>query len=70
MTLEHFDERIAARVAAIRAVRSDWPCRRGCDACCRSLARPLALTAAEWARVDAAVARLDEDARREVEGNV
>src|SRR5262245_38625010 len=64
--LRAFDARIAARVEAVRAVRPDWPCRRGCDACCRSLARPLEMTAVEWARVDAAVSALDPAARATV----
>ena len=25
-----------------------WPCRRGCDHCCRSLAEPMLITRAEW----------------------
>ena len=25
-----------------------WPCRRGCDHCCRSLAEPMRITRAEW----------------------
>ncbi len=56
--LASFDARIADRVASFQAARPGWPCRRGCDACCRSLARPLEMTAAEWHRVDAAVAAL------------
>jgi Fe-S-cluster containining protein len=57
--LDSFDARIAERVAAFQAARAGWPCRRGCDACCRSLARPLELTRAEWLRVDAAVEALE-----------
>jgi uncharacterized protein len=39
---------IAHRVGAITAVRPIWPCHKGCDGCCRRLAQPPAMTAAEW----------------------
>ena len=57
-SLQHLDAQIEARVHAIRAGRDWWPCRRGCDACCRHLAHPPELSPAEWTRVDAAVASL------------
>lgn len=56
--MQHLEAQIEARVQAIRADRDWWPCRRGCDACCRRLAHPPALSPAEWSRVDAAVAGL------------
>lgn len=56
--LHSLDEQIESRVQAIRSERNWWPCQRGCDACCRHLARPLELSSAEWERVDAAVAKL------------
>jgi len=57
----------AARVAArALAQHPDWPCRRGCDECCRHLARPLELTGAEWARVEEGLAGLAEEARARV----
>ena len=68
--LETFDARVAERALGIRAVRADWPCRRGCDACCRRLARAPELTAAEWARVDEGVAALAPDVRDAVLGRV
>jgi Fe-S-cluster containining protein len=68
--LAALDARIDERVAAFRAARPEWPCRRGCDACCRSLARPLELTAAEWQRVNAAVAALAPAARADVEARL
>jgi Fe-S-cluster containining protein len=39
---------IAHRVGAAIEERPLWPCRRGCDACCRRLANPPEMTAAEW----------------------
>jgi len=68
--LERLDARVAERARAMRAVRPDWPCRRGCDACCRQLDHAPELTAAEWARVDAAVAALEPEARAAVERRI
>ncbi|NLF55122.1 MAG: YkgJ family cysteine cluster protein [Thauera phenolivorans] len=42
----HLD--IDARVAAVRDGRPDWPCAKGCDRCCRSLADLPRLTPPEW----------------------
>jgi uncharacterized protein len=56
--LQGLDKRIESRVQAIRAERDWWPCQRGCDHCCRHLAHPPELTAAEWERVDEAIAQL------------
>ncbi|MEQ9497138.1 MAG: YkgJ family cysteine cluster protein [Deltaproteobacteria bacterium] len=53
------DERIERRVEAVRSDR-DWPCRKGCDLCCRSLANPPRLSESEWRRIDAVL----DDARR------
>lgn len=39
---------ISARVVGIREHRADWPCSKGCDHCCRSLANVPQLTSAEW----------------------
>jgi uncharacterized protein len=56
--LQGLDERIESRVQAIRFERDWWPCQRGCDHCCRHLAHPPEFSAAEWKRVDEAVAQL------------
>ena len=39
---------IAQRVRAMTDARPLWPCRKGCDGCCRRLAQPPEMTAAEW----------------------
>jgi Fe-S-cluster containining protein len=39
---------IEARVAGIRGQHADWPCAKGCDACCRQLADLPWLTESEW----------------------
>lgn len=68
--LQSLDKQIEARVQAIRADRDWWPCRRGCDACCRHLAQPPELNPAEWARVDAAVASLPVSVQAMVEQKI
>lgn len=39
---------IAGRTQAIASARPEWPCRKGCDTCCRRLPHPPEVTAAEW----------------------
>lgn len=68
--LQIIDDRIEARVQAIRADRDWWPCRRGCDHCCRHLARPLELSPLEWVRVDEAVAALKTQIRASVNNKI
>ncbi|WP_224362152.1 YkgJ family cysteine cluster protein [Hyalangium versicolor] len=41
-------ERLEARAADTTRERTWWPCRMGCDHCCRHLADPLSITALEW----------------------
>lgn len=53
--LDALDREVEARAEAVRAERPDWPCQAGCSACCRALARPMEITEAEWARLDAAL---------------
>ncbi len=61
--LRLFDETIAHRVDAIADAHPWWPCRCGCDGCCRNLGDVPRATAAEWARVGEALHALDETAR-------
>lgn len=46
--LEALYARAEARARAVHEAQTAWPCRKGCDHCCRHLARPLPLTEAEW----------------------
>ncbi len=39
---------IAQRVRAITEERPLWPCHKGWGCCCRQLAQPPEITAAEW----------------------
>lgn len=52
---------IDTRVGHIRATHPDWPCAKGCDSCCRQLARLPQLTASEWALLRPAIAALPAD---------
>ena len=47
--LEALYSHVEARAAALTSERSAWPCRRGCDHCCRHLAAPLPVSGPEWA---------------------
>jgi uncharacterized protein len=41
-------DRVAETSARVMGERPQWPCRRGCDDCCRALAEPMRLSRAEW----------------------
>lgn len=60
------DERIAERAAAIRREHPYWPCKSGCDLCCRSLPHLPTLTQPEWARLAQAIDALPADVREAV----
>lgn len=47
-TLQNLHTDIDARVHDIREAHPDWLCGKGCDACCRGLARMPQLTETEW----------------------
>lgn len=46
---------IERRTKATREADPSWPCRRGCDHCCRSLAEPMRVTRAEWELLRSAI---------------
>ena len=64
--LRELDAEIAARAARTASDHGDWPCRAGCDDCCRRLARPPQLTALEHTRLRAALGELPEATRADV----
>jgi Fe-S-cluster containining protein len=64
--LEALYARASARASAVQAARPDWPCRRGCDHCCRALAAPLPLTRVEWRYLAEGLAALPPDLRARV----
>jgi len=47
-TLAPLHRAIDDRVARIRQSQTEWPCAKGCDRCCRSLADLPRLTPSEW----------------------
>jgi uncharacterized protein len=60
-------ERIAARTAETTQAQPDWPCREGCDGCCRSLAGAPELTAEEWALLRELWSELGAEARQAID---
>ncbi len=64
------NQRVEARAQAIREGQDWWPCKRGCDYCCRHLAHLPELSAPEWERVDAAIAQLPSSERAIVEQQI
>ena len=50
--------RIARRCRAVSEAHADWPCTKGCDACCRRLAEPPRATEAEWKALFSVLATL------------
>lgn len=57
---------IEARARAIEHEHGPWPCRRGCDACCRSLGALPDVTPAELDRIHLAYEALPAPARAEI----
>src|SRR5208337_2988655 len=54
----------------IAASQSDWPCRRGCDTCCRRLADVPRLTHAEWNLVEDGLAHLPQHLQLAIAGRI
>jgi len=69
-TLAQLHADIEERVQAIQSDQFDWPCRLGCDSCCRQLADVPQLTAAEWNRLWEGLAALSPAQFREIEQNI
>ncbi len=61
MDLIQIQTEIQGRVAEIVAAHPGWPCRKGCDDCCRSLASPPRVTRAEWEGIAAALRQFSPD---------
>jgi Fe-S-cluster containining protein len=57
---------IDSRTHEIASAHVTWPCRRGCDHCCRNLAELPRLTRAEWHFLEQGLARLPQDIQREI----
>jgi Fe-S-cluster containining protein len=46
--LYQIQEQVRERTAQVAAAHGDWPCRKGCDDCCRHLAAVPRVTGDEW----------------------
>lgn len=66
LRLKVLQDDVAARTAAIRSTHGCWPCARGCDSCCRNLARIPVLTWEEWKEVRSAFLALPAAVREDV----
>lgn len=64
-----YDE-IGERARAITGAHPWWPCRKGCDRCCRALAAPPAVTRLEWERLWEGFAALDPAVQAQVRERV
>jgi uncharacterized protein len=63
-------ETIDRRVSAILAERGDWPCRKGCDECCRKLAAIPLLSEMEWSLLEAGLRSLATETQMQVESRI
>lgn len=61
---------IEQRVSAAQAARPVWPCKMGCDACCRRLAHPPKVTAVEWHHLKKGIQALPKHVFDEVEQKI
>jgi Fe-S-cluster containining protein len=59
--LYQIQESIGFRVREITSRRREWPCRKGCDDCCRQLAGAPRVSSPEWRLIDAALKTLPSD---------
>ena len=61
---------VQGRAEATRQAYPSWPCRLGCDDCCRSLAKLPELNPLEWREVERGVAELPAPVREAVEQRI
>ena len=66
VALSLLDAEIAARSRAIQDSFPFWPCKEGCDLCCRSLPHLPTISEAEWTRLGPAIDALPETTRADV----
>jgi Fe-S-cluster containining protein len=64
MNLMQIQLEVHRRVTEIEAANPHWPCRKGCDDCCRSLAAPPRVTQEEWRRISASIPESDPRRKR------
>ena len=61
---------IEIRVQAAQKSHPVWPCKMGCDACCRQLANPPEITAVEWQHLYAGIQTLPQTIQLEVQQKI
>jgi Fe-S-cluster containining protein len=54
-TLHVIENEVGFRVKEIARTHGNWPCRKGCDECCRSLASQPRVTQDEWSAIAASL---------------
>jgi Fe-S-cluster containining protein len=71
--LHQIQDAVHLRTQEIASAHTAWPCRRGCDDCCRSLASAPRVTQGEWRLIAAALDTLPaataESTRRRIEAS-
>ena len=68
--LYQIQEAVRLRVEQIVASQPNWPCRKGCDDCCRSLASMPQVTRNEWELIAAALDALPAETAGMVRGRI
>lgn len=68
--LRVLDAEIDAKTTRMADAHGAWPCRKGCDACCRNLGELPRFSQAEWQRVEEGLALLCASERAEVDSGV
>ncbi len=63
--LVEIQEDVRLRVEEICGAHGNWPCRKGCDECCRRLAAAPRVTEAEWTAIAGAIEAMPGDAAEE-----
>jgi len=59
--LYQIQEAVRQRAEEVVANHPSWPCRKGCDDCCRQLASVPRVTGEEWQSIAAALSALSDD---------
>jgi len=70
MDLHQIQHAVHVRTDEIAAAHGDWPCRKGCDDCCRSLAGAPRVTREEWDRIAAALDALPPDTAASIRNRI
>lgn len=70
MLLPMLDAEVEARASAMKREAPSWPCRAGCDDCCRNLHRSPVLTRQEFERLQQAVKQLGDETRQAVQARL